>query len=85
MPCIIKFMRTYLLSFIYIFAFSECNLLVYNLSQSGSKYTDTEAIGAGNDSLNGKDLVKIKENGNNTESLLAGNYGEVMPINIPKF
>ncbi len=40
-------------------------------------------IGAINDSLNGKDLVKIKDCSNQMESLLEGNYGEVMTIILP--
>ncbi|MGI5921633.1 MAG: hypothetical protein ACOX6I_07840 [Syntrophomonadaceae bacterium] len=41
------------------------------------------SIGAREDSLDGKDLVKIKDGSNNKESLLEGNYGQVMTINLP--
>ncbi|MEN6327986.1 MAG: hypothetical protein ABFD18_17475 [Syntrophomonas sp.] len=52
------------------------------VKMTGNNYY-TYSIGAADDSLNGQDLVKIKDNRNYNESLLAGNYGEVMTINIP--
>lgn len=43
----------------------------------------TYSIGAADDSLDGKDLVNIYDYATNNTSMLAGNYGEIMTINIP--
>jgi hypothetical protein len=48
---------------------------------TGNNYF-TFSLGSANDSLNGEDLLEIKDGSNNNEGLLAGNYGQIMTINI---
>ncbi|HEX3012573.1 MAG TPA: hypothetical protein VHQ70_11210 [Syntrophomonadaceae bacterium] len=59
------------------------NTITFNpVALTGNNYF-AYSLGSVNDSLDGKDLLKIKDGSNNTESLIAGNYGQIMTINIP--
>lgn len=59
------------------------NTITFNpVALTGNNYF-AYSIGAAQDSLNGKDLLEIKDCSKNKETILSGNYGQVMTINIP--